>query len=799
MWLTDFRYALRLLLKTPKFSAFCLIVLIGGLTISLFTFAVLYTVTYKPLTFDGGAEVYDVAVDGVHGLPAHEFQVAREELKGFSEIGVWRDKEVRLSQGSVGRTLSGVSAEWNIFDFARTQPAMGRGLQPQDAGVGAQPIAVISDRLWRTAFNADPAIIGRAIELNNTLVDVVGIMPAGFNFPVSADVWLPMSDAELAPPAAEETSIRAFVRVADGVSPAQARAELADLLSSLYRRNIQKYDKAREQVFTYLQTYPTMQMAKTGGVFAFFLINLLALFVLLLACINVGNLLLARAIERQRETAIRAALGAPRARLVSQLMWEGGLLTIIGGVISVVLVAFLLRVFNIVVQSRLAGQTPFWWVWELEMPTIVIAVLFTSLTLFLACFLPAWKAANQDMNNALRDGTRGAQSKRSGQLSGALVVMQVFLITTLMLIGSVSSYVVHVFTDFDTGLDLNRLVEARLELPEDKYVDDVQRRAFYQSLATRLQQAPSISDVHVRSYFRRSPTQIPDLEGVEPRLDVFGLIGSPIVQGIELREGRYIDQRDTETSQRTVVVSESFAKRYWPNQSALDQAIKVNVTGEVERFQIVGVVSDTINSGDIFGKPEKDDELYVSGTQYIRKHPKIYYKYLGDPEEAQEALYQAVFSLDSEARVRYVLAKEDELQQARGLLITTRNVTFFAALFSLGLAISGVYGLTANMVVRRTHEIGIRRAVGASDNAIVRLLLTEASRRLLIGLTLGVAVFGLLSFALASFTDGSVPMTLYVVITVVVTILLALVVGLSVLLPSRRSVRLEPSTALRYE
>ncbi len=796
---TDFRYALRLLAKTPRFTAFCLSVLVGGLTISLFTFAVLYTVTYKPLTIPDGESVLDIDVDGLRGLPAYEFQQVREEVDLFAEVGVWEPAELRLSQGQVGRTLAGSRSEWNLFEFARTQPVLGRGLQPQDAQPGAEAVAVVSFRIWNSIFNGDEQIIGSTIQLNNEAVQVVGVMPDLFNFPVSTDIWLPLGSADMRPPAQGTSTIRAYARLRPGVKLEEANARLTDRLNNAYQQSIGLYDKQETQIRSRLQSFPTMQMANTGGVFAFFFINLIAFFILLLACINVGNLLLARAIQREKETAVRAALGAPPARLVSQLMWEGGLLTMAGGVISLAIVGVLVKAFNVLIQSRLAFETPFWWVWQLEWPTVVVAIGFSLLTLFLACFLPAWKASRQDLNNALRDGTRGAQGRSAGRLSRGLVVVQVTLITALMLIGSVSAYMVHVFTEFDTGFDLERLLEARLVLPDDRYNEHDQRSAFYQEVVTRLKREPSVADAHVRSYFRRSPTRIDGRDGIEPRLDVFGLIGSPKVQGIELLEGRYIDQRDNANNRRTVVVSRSFANRYWAGGQVLDQYLNIQVEEEFEAFQVVGVVSDTINLGNIFHRPDKDDELYVSGTEYVRKTPKIFIKYEGEVERAKEALYQVIFGLDRAAQVSYVISKKEELEKTRGLVVTARNVTFFAALFSLGLAISGVYGLTANSIVRRTHEIGIRRAVGAPDEGIVALLLRQASRQLALGLALGVGLFGLISFALNSFTEGSVPIAFYLALVVGVVVLLGMVVGAAVYLPSRQSVRLEPGAALRYE
>lgn len=795
----DFNYALRLLAKSPRFSALCLSVIVGGLTISLFTFSVLYTMTFKPLNIPQGSSVLDLDVPDIHGVPFYEFQQVREQLPSLGEVGVWQDAEVRMSRGAVGYTIAGVRSQWNIFEFARTQPLLGRGLQPQDANPGGPPVAVISHRIWQSEFGGEQGIVGTEVVLDNESMTIVGVMPKGFNFPVSADIWLPFSLDELSPPAAGADKVRVYARLAPGVSIAEANREISDRLDNAYQQSIRLYGKDAAYVSAYLRSYPEMEMEKTGGQFAFYFINLLAFFIFLLAAVNAGNVLLARAIERERETAIRAALGAPRRRLVSQLMWEGGMLTGVGSVVAVLLVAALLWVLNVFIRTQIPFGVPFWWVWHLEWATIAVGVFFTALMLLLACFAPAWRATSQNLNDALRDGTRAARGKRAGRLSKGLVVTQVTLITALMLVGSISAYVVQVFATVDTGFKLDRLMEARLTLPDERYNELESARGFYRGLLNDLLADPSIADAHIRSYYRSTPVQLFGQEDLSLELDVYALMGTQDVQGIELVQGRFLDNRDDSNAQRTAMVSESFAARHWPGQNPLEQSLTMTVRQDPEEFRVVGVVSDIVNSGNIFEERAQKDEVYVSGEIYVLRTPKIFYKYRDDAALGQEALYQAVSAADARAQVRYVLAKEQELRRAQGLFISARNVTFLAAIFSMVLALSGVYGLTANAIVRRTHEIGIRRAVGAPDGSIVNLLLRQASRQLVLGLLLGVGLFVLISVALNSFTGGAIPMLAYLGLTLGVTVVVALVMIVAVYFPSKESVRLEPSAALRAE
>ena len=803
--LMDIRYALRLLFKAPRFTALTLLVLIGGLSISLFTFSFLYSVIYKPLPLPDGETVLtgSLVVDGNSQMMlGYEMAQVRDSLSSFDELGVYTETSMRLTVADASKNLPTTYVEAGIFGFSRVMPVMGRPLQAEDSAVGAPPVVVVSHHTWQHELNGDPQAIGRQLELNGQRTTVVGVMPPGYHFPVNSKLWLPLSPSVRNPVSSEPIYVGSYFRLNPGVSKAEAVTELTTALDGVYRQRIRQ----ESELSAVLESFPEAQMDGTGHlVFGF--LNIIAFFILLLACINTGNLLLARAVERQRETAIRSALGAPGGRLIAQLMWEGVLITTLGGLLSILLVTAALDYTHVALRSYLPNGIPFWWRWGMDGRTLLVALGFIGVTLFLACFLPAWRATRQDINSTLRDGTRGAQGKKAGRLSRLLVVIQVFLISTLMLVGSMTAFLLQHFIHMDLGLDYGSnhqlVIRGSVDLPPDRYQTDEESRLFFQELVDRLEQQPGIADASMLTYYGMVNVAIDGeiyaREQDKPQIETLALIGDPEFYGPFLREGRHLDKRDVSGSQLTVVISQSMAKRYWPEESALGRRIQLTLDYQPQWFTVVGVVSDRVNGRSMFSKKEVDDEIYVSGLQFTGRRQRLYFKFLGDPVRAEDSFYQVLFSMDRHLDPGHLRPAAKDINMVREMMQYVSNLTFSAGAFALLLALTGIYGLTANAVTQRTHEMGIRRAVGSTDRQVVALFLRQGSRQLLLGLGLGVGVFALIFYVLYGLTDGMLAWHLFVLLAVGVSGGLALVMLVAIYLPTRRAVALEPSTALRYE
>ena len=804
--LIDIKYAFRLLFKAPKFTAMTLGVLIGGLSISLFTFSFLYTMVYKPLPIPEAetAKAITVEFDGNYNLiTGYEYNNVKESVTSFTEFGVYDNRNIRLSVEQSGKDISGSYVQNGFFEFSRTEPILGRAIQAQDNKVGASPVALISYEIWQSELNGDEGVLSKSLMLNGVITDVIGVMPKGYLFPNTSQIWLPLSDSVFNATAEQSENYFAYGRVNAGTTIEQAELELGQAINQVYQQNVELYNMPEFEKGAKLMSFQAAQTNGQGSI-VFVFLNAISWLILLLACINVGNLLLARTIERQKETAIRAALGATTSRLVSQLMWEGVIISTVGGILSLLLVGAALDYTEIAFHSWIPGGGSFWWHWSMDLQTLLMGIAFTVVTILLSAFLPAWRSANQDINTTLRDGTRGAQSKKAGRISRILVTSQVFLVATLMLIGSVSAYISHKLINLEMGDDYSYVMSARMSIPENKYPEPMQQLALFQSLKENIEQHPQVVGVVANDWRRQSTVTLEGKdyasEESKPKIDTITVIGDTATVGIDLVAGRQFTHLDKLGHRKTAMISQSMAKRYWPGESALEKSFQVKIDDKNEKVFIVGVVTDRLNASTMFARLDSADEVYVSGLQFINSFQIFYYRNLPNTQNAEEIFYQAMFDTDRSIEMTYSvqLASKNRnmMRDSMGLM---SNVTFGTGFFALLLAMVGIYGLTANSVAQRTHEVGIRRAVGASDKNITQMFLKQGARQLVIGLGLAVVLFALISFGFHKFTEEIFPVYLYFGIAITVVSVLSVIVMLAIFTPTKRAVKMEPSIALRYE
>lgn len=804
--LLDIKYAFRLLFKAPKFTAMTLGVLIGGLSISLFTFSFLYSVVYKTLPIPEGDTAKAVAIyfdDKYRSITGYEYQHIKGKLQHFEEFGIYSSLNVRLSVEQSGKNYLGSLVREGFFEFSRTAPIIGRTIQAQDTLEGASPVALISHQVWQEELHGDVKVLDKTMELNGEITQIIGVMPEGYFFPNASKVWLPLKDKLLTLTPDLSGSYYAYARLKQGSSVEQANVELGQAVNQIYQQHVELYDLPELQKTASVLTFQMAQTGGEGGV-AFTFLNVVSWLILLLACINVGNLLLARTIERQKETAIRAALGATTTRLVSQLMWEGIIISTIGGVLSLLLVGAALDYTEILLHSWLPNGGSFWWHWGMDLPTFLMGLTFIVVTILLSAFLPAWRSARQDINMTLRDGTRGAQSKKAGRVSRLLVTTQVFLVAILMLIGSVSGYISYKFVNLEMGDDYTGVLTARMSIPENKYPEPAQQLALFQSLKQNIEQHPQVESVVANNWLAQSVVTIEGhdyaSEESKPKIDTISVIGDTATVGVNLVAGRALDSRDKLGHRKTVLISQSMAKRYWPGESPLEKSFQLKVDDKNDKVFVVGVVTDRMNPSTLFSRLDSADEIYVSGLQFIGNFQIVYYRIAPNTQDAEEIFYQAMFNTDRSIEMNYsVQPATENRNMMRDSMRLMSNVTFGTGFFALLLAMVGIYGLTANSVAQRTHEIGIRRAVGASDKNITQMFLKQGAKQLIIGLGLAVVIFALLAFGFHKFTEEMFPTFFYFGIAASVVVGLSAVVMLAMYAPTKRAVKMEPSMALRYE
>lgn len=802
----DIKQAIRQLIKAPKFTAMTMAVLIGGLSISLFTFSFFYSTVYKPLPLPEGktAKIVSLWINGDYNrLTAYDVNAMRKSLETVDEFGVFNETTTRLSVEQAGKSLSSAQVRAGFFEFARVNPIKGRTIRQEDTIVGATPVALISEEIWHNDLNSIDDVIGTTIILDGVKTEIVGIMPAGYRFPNTARIWQPLTDDVFKMQADQSPTYRTYARLKPEVSIAQAEREMTQLVRQLHQEKVALYHLEPADLQIKLLTFQMDQTGGEGGV-VFVFINAVTWIILLLACINVGNLLLSRILEKQKETSIRAALGAPRHRLISQLMWEGVIICVIGGLLSVLLVGGALDYANKLLQSWIPSGGSFWWRYGMDTETLLMAAVYTLVTIVFSTFFPAWRSVNQDINSTLRDGTRGAQGKKAGRLSRLLVTTQVFLVALLMLIGAISAFIAHSFINLELGDDYSNVISARFQIPQDKYPEDSQLLNVTLNLMSEVKRHPNVENVVINNWRGTQPIYLNGVEYLNenevPNVDVIGVIGSLSTVGVSLKIGREFTLSDNTNNRKVVMISESMAKRYWPGESPIEQSFTLELEEEKHQVFVVGVVSDRMNPSSLFGSLDSADEIYVAGTQFISSYQIFYYRVLPNTENADEVFYRAMFNTDRNIELTYAVQpaekNRNKMHESMGLL---SDITFGTGFFALLLALVGIYGLTANAVAQRTHEVGIRRAVGATDNSITLMFMKQGGKQLAIGVGLALMFFALLAFGFHRFTEELFPIMTYYGLALVVTLGLTIVVLFAVYMPTKKAIAMEPSTALRYE
>jgi hypothetical protein len=450
--------------------------------------------------------------------------------------------------------------------------------------------------------------------------------------------------------------------------------------------------------------------------------------------------------------------------------------------------------------DRLGASQPFWWVWGLDSSVAVAAVLFLLLTVLLVSVLPAYSVSAVSPNWLLRDGTPGGGGRSSGRISRALVTLEVALISIAMLVGSAVSVIAYRAVNVDLGMDTTDLFMMPVELPADTYGTAERQLAFHQKYLTelrdegRIEEAAILQELGEAQFAVGSADYNSDEDYPGAMQIVMSEMPSPI--GPTLLEGRRFDSRDSATGSRTVIVSKYMAGRYWPGESALGQRIEIfSPTGiRVERI-VVGVVSDVnynpLNSGD-----RSLAALYVPVTQLILPETRFVIRYRGTDEQARDAMYRALRDVDANLPAGRVTRYDTALEELTLFASTMTNLFIGCGAFAILLAMTGIYGLSSNAVVRRTHEIGLRRALGASNGNIVALFLAQGSRQLAVGVLVSALVSMVILYVISQFAP--IGASLLTFICLAVLLLVSGLVLISIYASARRAVLREPSVALRH-
>ena len=838
VWLQDWRYGVRVLWRNPGFSLIAIFTLALGISATTAIFSVVYGVLLRPLPYDRPDQLVKVSEKNSKGhdmnladLNFQDFRAQNRSLQGLAEFS---SGEASVSGGSEPKRLMVAMVSSDFFPIMRVSPIRGRGFAPEDQKSGAGAVALVSYSYWRQYLNSTDDLASVRLRAENRSASVVGVLPPGFRFPDDSDVWMPR---ELAPflPARSAHNWEAIARLRDGVTMEQAREDLSAIAGGIRKQ----YGDQADLVGASVQP---LQDALTSTVRPSLLILLGAVgFLLLVACANVMNLLLAQAAARESELAIRSALGASRGRMIRQFMAETLLLSLTGGAIGV-----LAAIWGVHWLLRLApAETP-----GLAGVSINLPVLFFAFGLCLVVAVglgtfTALRAGSNDIRTTLAEGGRGSAGSFRTQFIGRSIVVMQLAITMTLLIGSglLGRSLLRVLS-VDPGFRTEHVVTIDLALPPAFAPEmKVRRVQFLNDLFSRLRALPGVEEVggtnalplatgissyggfavlnpqqlsahtqdmidrtahvnatedsrlmkEVSDFFTqlfRDPSSSSQADYASVSEGYFRSLGIPLLRG------RLFEDRDTMDAPHVALISESLAREKWPNEDPIGRTIEFgNIDGDLRLLTVIGVVGD-VREANLETPPRPT--IYVN----YRQRPQATYHFsavvrtAGDPASVIASARKIVRDLDPDVPPSTSSFTSIFAASTSGRRFNLVLFGIFAGT-ALLLAIAGIYGVLAYSVARRTREMGVRMALGASAGNVMRLVLGQAAVTTGIGVLLGVAG----SFILMRFLQSM----LYEVSTAdpltfaAVALLLVGVAILAAYLPARRATKVDPIVALRYE
>lgn len=800
-WLADLgqdaRFAVRTLLSRPGFSLTAVLVLALGIGAGTAIFSVVDSVLLRPLPYAEPDRLVLLLEKKLPQFP--QFSVApgnflawRERTRAFESLAAWRSEAFDLTDSGEPERLRGLRVTWNLFGLLGAPPVVGRDFRPDEDAVGSPPVVILSYELWQRAFAGDPSIVGRRITLDGTGHSVIGVAPASAQVVLRrAALFVPMAFTDRQRQQYGSHYLQAIGRLKRGVTIEQAEADMDSIARALEAEHPD--DDRGWRVLA-----GPLGDLLTRGVRPALLMLLGAVGLLLLvACANVASLLLARGLGRQREFAIRAALGAGRARLVRQLLTESFVLALAAGATGLALAHWLLRGLLALVPANLPRAADV----GLSAPAVACALGLSVVTPLLFGLIPALQAARTDLTESLAAGGRDGHVRQRARR--VLVVTEMALATILLvgagLVGRTFVHLVHV----DPGFVAAQAVTADFALPENRYPTGPDSHRFYSALVERVSQAPGVraagasagmpfvGDYATSVSFEGRPI-LPPSE--RPSVNHYSVSpGFFPALGIPLRRGRLLTEHDGPGAPAVTVVSETFVRLHFPGEDPLGKRVQVDM-GREEWMEIVGIVGDTRQYG---LRNDATAQLYQPYGQLPSGQMTLVVRTDGDPGSAVPVLREAVRAVDPAVPVAQVRALEDLLSEATARERFAMLLLGAFAALALLLAIVGLYGVLAYAVAMRRREIGVRVAHGARPRDVLWLFVREGVGLGLVGAAVGVAAALGLARLVASLLFGVEP-TDPATIALTVVVLVAAAV-LASLVPAHRAARTDVVGALRAE
>jgi len=798
----DIRYSLRGLLRQPAFAIVAVISLALGIGANTAIFSLVNAVLLKPLTF-ADADRLAVIWEANPARDVTQDEVAvgnyvdwKAQNSVFDEMAAVGFRSFNITGDGEPEKVLANAATQNFFSLLGVTPALGRNFLPDEEKADGSKVMILSYGLWQRRYGGDPDILGKHITLNGEKHTVVGVMPANFRFLHNLTaLWVPAGFRPEELTQRDGQNLTVIGRLKPGMTFAQAQADIGNITQRIAKDNPNEMSP-----MTTANVVPISEQVKGQSRRPLLMLMVAVCLVLLIACANTANLLLSRASSRRKEIAVRSAVGATRRRIVRQLLTESLILSFLAGGVGLMVAAFSFEFLKSLMPPGLVAGTL-----KLEPRALVFALFVSVTTGIIFGLVPALQASRVDLNEVLKSGGRSGLASGGGRLRGALVITEVALALVLLVGAGLLIQTLSNLREQYSILQPENLLTARTVL-QGQYQEPSKRWAFYDDVLARISNLPGVVSA---GYTTSVPLQWPGgsngfiLDGPPPPPNLAANALHRQVSpgyfetiGIPLREGRYLDQRDDQNGQKVMLVNQTMAAKYWPQQSAVGKRIKFG--DDAPWITIVGVVADVRQMG--MDQPVKQ-EMYLPFKQvegfHFYKPRDLVIRTEGDPQQLVAAMRREIHAVDPNQPVSNIATLDETFDQGTQRRRVGMTLLVAFALLALLLAVIGIYAVLAFFVTQHRPEIGVRVALGAQKRDILGLIFKKGMALALAGVVIGIAGAMAITRLMASLLFGVKPVDALTFAAVSICVLA--VALLACYIPARRATKVDPLIALRYE
>ena len=803
----DLRYALRMLFKNPGFTAVAVLTLALGIGANTAIFSVINTVLLRPLPYKEADRLVMVWEDGTRaGYPrdtpaAANYVDWRDQNQVFEGMAAMADQSFNLTGIGEPERIEGRRVSANLFTLLGVEPQLGRAFSPEEDQPGNNRVVILSHGLWQRRFGSDMNITEKTLTLNGDSYMVIGVMPPEFQFPRrEVEMWVPIAFTSQQAANRNSHYLQVVARTRPGVTVEQAQAEMDTIAARLQ----QQYPDSNTDLGA---TVVPLHEHVAGDIKPALLVLLAAVgFVLLIACANVANLLLARAAVRQKEIAIRIALGARRLRLIRQLLTESVLLAAIGGAVGLTLALLGVSLLRAFIPENISQARAI----TIDSTVLGFTLLVSLLTGLIFGLVPALQASSFNLNETLKEGGRDSSSgNRGARIRGALVIAEV-AVSLILLIGAgllINSFLR--LRNVDPGFRAENLLTMQIVLPVQRYPNAARRTVFYDELIRRAEALPGVRSAAVTNWIplvRQGDSIGFNIEGrPDPGRGQMPTVVTRVVNpgyfetmGIRVIAGRQLGDQDRDNSPNVTVISETMARRYWPGEDPIGKRItpgSPNSSNPDDWITIIGVAND-VRQFELNADPKP--QMYLSYQQagfFAPRHLVV--STTVEPRSLADTVRKTVWEIDKDQPVSNISTMEDVLAESIARQRFSMLLLGIFATVAMILAAVGIYGVMSYSVAQRTQEIGVRLALGAQTRDVLKLVIGQGMRLTLAGLAVGlIAAFALtrLIESLLFGVSATDPVTFAAISLVLMGVALV-----ACWVPARRAARVDPIVALKYE